>query len=849
MTKSQNKNSPSGESKTQNALRDLGGIFLIFIALFSALALISFKSQDPSWFTASNFNAKNWGGIVGSYWSAALLQIFGAASFVFAFSILLAGVALFRKISRKEFALALANYFLLIFTAAATLGISRTSMHYGDSNIALGGLIGIELGGVLRQYLNTAGALLLTLCLLSFALSISLQMQLRDMALYAWWGISKCAVTMGALFVYMIMQFAGLLQNFRESALPQIRASLVEVLRSSRGLLAQFNKPKDPEVKISLPPEIKTQLAVEAALAPSQIDAPPTIKEQIKSAVGLAGKKSDSLTTAGAEPVIVPRGSAQIKGLGLDDDTQDTAGQPSGASVISKFVKSMVRENERNIKEALGKKIHYQLPPLHFLHAPTIEEAKIDRDELYSNSALLKEKLADFSIDGAVTAVNPGPVVTMYEFKPGPGVKVNTIANMADDLALALSAEGVRIVAPIPGRDVVGVEVPNRQRERVFLKEIIASDVFKDPKHAIPIAIGKDILGNPCVADLRKMPHLLVAGTTGSGKSVFINALICSLLYKFSPDELKLILVDPKQLELNLYEDIPHLLLPVVTEPKKASLALRWTVEEMERRYRLIAKVGMRDADGFNQKLAAVGQEKIMELLQESGDPALADVSNCEPMPRLVIIIDELADLMMTAKADVETNICRIAQKARAAGIHLVLATQRPSTDVVTGLIKANLQSRISFRLASKVDSRVIFESMGAEKLVGSGDMLFMPPGESKLLRMHGAFIGEREIEQVTDFWREQGKPQYREEILLDPEESADMEGGFGSNEDDPRFKEALDIAYSIGSISASLLQRRMGLGYPKAARFVEIMEARGIVGPSQGSKPRPIISARPGQL
>jgi S-DNA-T family DNA segregation ATPase FtsK/SpoIIIE len=458
---------------------------------------------------------------------------------------------------------------------------------------------------------------------------------------------------------------------------------------------------------------------------------------------------------------------------------------------------------------------------------------------------MLEEKLADFNVKGQVTAVKPGPVVTMYEFKPAPGVKVSSISNLADDLTLALSAKSIRIVAPIPGRDVIGIEVPNRKRESVLLKEIIGAETFDSKNHSLPIAIGKDILGSPVVADLKKMPHLLVAGTTGSGKSVFINTLICSMLYKSTPEDLNLILVDPKQLELAPYNDIPHLLLPVVTEPKKASLALNWAVQEMERRYRIIAASVTRDQEGYNKKLEEIGVEKMTALINK-GKEDFEEKPAAQRMPKLVVIIDELADLMMTAKSDVENNICRLAQKARAAGVHLVLATQRPSTDVITGLIKANLPSRICFKVSSKIDSRVMFDAMGAEKLIGMGDMLFMPPGESSLVRMHGAYLSVEEVDQITNFWRAQGKPTYRDDILVDPEEEG--EGGAFSDADtaDPIYQQALDIAYSSGAISASYLQRRLRIGYNKAARFVEMMEAQGIVGPADGAKPRPVLSPRP---
>ena len=493
------------------------------------------------------------------------------------------------------------------------------------------------------------------------------------------------------------------------------------------------------------------------------------------------------------------------------------------------------KANERILKKVAGK-VSYSLPSVSLLRVPVRSGGGYNRAELISNSQLLEEKIKDFRIQGSIAAVKPGPVITIYEFKPGTGVKVNSVAALADDLALALSAQSVRIEAPIPGRDVVGIEVPNASREEVFLKEIVDSRLFRDKRFSIPIAIGKDTMGEPVVHDLRKMPHMLVAGATGSGKSVFINSLICSLLFRFTPNELRLILVDPKQLELAFYDSIPHLLLPVVTEAKKASLALRWAVGEMERRYQTIARSGMRDVDGYNQRLSELGVKAMGERL------GLREDEQAEAMPKIVIVIDELADLMMTAKSDVETNICRLAQKARAAGIHLVLATQRPSVDVITGLIKANLPARLSFRLSSKNDSRTIFDTMGAERLVGNGDMLFMPPGESRLVRMHGAYISEAEIEAIADHWRAQGTPEYREEILADPDEDEMGEGLDMEGDGDALFGDAVDVAVTTGFVSASMLQRRFRIGYNRAARMVELMEARGIVGPPDGAKPRPVL-------
>ena len=424
---------------------------------------------------------------------------------------------------------------------------------------------------------------------------------------------------------------------------------------------------------------------------------------------------------------------------------------------------------------------------------------------------------------------------------------------------MALSAQSVRIIAPLPGKSVVGIEIPSETRENVFMKEFMTHSEFLGSKHQVPVAMGKDIAGNSYFGDLAKMPHLLCAGQTGSGKSVFMNGLICSLLYRFTPDELRMILVDPKMIEFASYQDIPHLLLPVVDDSSQAASALKWAVREMERRYRILAMMSARNLAGFNQKVDELGGadmlQETLELAESQvegmeklsgGDwqEAFEKDENGEPrfgkLPYIVIVIDELADLMMTAKKEVELSIARIAQKARAAGIHLVIATQRPSTDVVTGIIKANLPSRVSFQLASGVDSKTILDRVGAERLLGRGDMFFIPPGTSNLLRLHGAYLSDEEISKVTKFLKDQGKPIYRNEILIDEELEAEFEAE--SAEDDALFQRAVELAKQNGSASASYLQRHLRVGYNRAARLIEQMESRGIVGPADGARPRELL-------
>jgi len=473
----------------------------------------------------------------------------------------------------------------------------------------------------------------------------------------------------------------------------------------------------------------------------------------------------------------------------------------------------------------------------------------------------LEKKLKDFGVDGEVVEVKPGPVVTMYEFSPAPGVKVNKIAGLSDDLTMALSALSIRIVAPIPGRGVVGIEIPNKERETVYLKDIIQTQEFQKYGGRLPMALGKDIFGHTVVSDLGKMPHLLVAGSTGSGKSVSINTMVLSLLYRARPEDVRMIMIDPKMLELSIYEGIPHLLLPVVTDPKKAALALGWAVREMERRYKLMADKGVRNIDGYNKKIDREEKDReaqrkktqfTVEAFEETVEEVLPEIG-LDPgeeldhghLPYIVVIVDELADLMMVAGRDIEESVARLAQMARASGIHLILATQRPSVDVITGLIKANFPTRISFKVFSRTDSRTILDSMGAESLLGMGDMLYLPPGTGFLQRVHGAFVSELEVQRVVDFLKKQGNPEY-DKSILQPPAGSDASGNSVDDEYDEKWDEAIAIISETRQASISMLQRRLRLGYNRAARMIEKMEQEGIVGPSDGtSRPREVFVNR----
>jgi len=476
----------------------------------------------------------------------------------------------------------------------------------------------------------------------------------------------------------------------------------------------------------------------------------------------------------------------------------------------------------------------FKLPPLDLLtDPPERKNFEIQNESLQMNARRLEKKLEDFGVFGEVKEILPGPVITMYEFRPAPGIKISKVAGLSDDLALTLRAPSIRIIAPIPGKAAIGIEIPNNQRDPVFLKEVLSDDSFTTSKLKLPIALGKDITGSPMVTDLAKMPHLLLAGATGTGKSVCINTIINSILFKSSPDTTQLLMIDPKRIELSVYQDIPHLLHPVVTKPKDATKALKWAVEEMERRYMLLSDRGVRNIETYNRK--------IVKSKKTDTEESAKGID--KTLPYIVIVIDELADLMLVSSKEVEESITRLAQMARAAGIHLVIATQRPSVDVLTGIIKANFPTRISFQVSSKVDSRTILDTIGAEHLLGDGDMLFLPPGVGRLTRIHGAFVSEEEVKEVSSFLRAQKKPDYDTTILSNIASGEESEGE--QIELDEKHEEAVELVLKTGQASISMLQRKLRVGYNRAARMIEAMEIEGIVGPSDGVRARDVYGRR----
>jgi S-DNA-T family DNA segregation ATPase FtsK/SpoIIIE len=548
---------------------------------------------------------------------------------------------------------------------------------------------------------------------------------------------------------------------------------------------------KNIKTKISLPSIRLGAKKRAAAKAPGVTKVPePRIAETIKPEI----KKAAPVTIKPEKP------------------RPDKPGKPAAKPVVAKK------------REPVGE---YNLPSLDLLDSPPpIEERKI-KEDLKTNSEILESTLSDFDVEAKVVRVDQGPVITRYELEPAPGVKINKITALSDNIALAMKAQSVRIVAPIPGKGTVGVEVPNTASSLVYLKEVLDSDEFKDLSSKLSLALGKDIAGKPVIADLADMPHLLIAGTTGSGKTVCVNSLMTSLLFNMSPEEVKFLMVDPKMVELAMFNGLPHLLCPVVTDAKKAAASLNWVVHEMERRYKLLANVGARNIDIFNEKI-----EKSKEgWVDDDGQPI-------EKIPYIVVIIDELADLMLVAKDAIENAITRLAQLSRAVGIHIILATQRPSVNVITGVIKANFPARVAFKVASKVDSRTVLDMNGADKLLGRGDMLFIEPGVNKPVRAQGSLISDGEIERIVNFARSQRETVYDENILSLQEKKSVAK----TFEKDELFEEALKLVLNTKQASVSMLQRKLGLGYTRAARLIDAMEDEGIVGPYRGSKPREIL-------
>src|SRR3954466_5170659 len=756
-------------------LNGLLGFLLCVSALLLFLALASYSPLDPSFNSASVLTgsrvARNWIGIVGAYGADVLLQALGVSAFLLPIFALGLGLRWFH--SRKvvsPIAKLLGGLWLLMFVPAL-LALLPGPMRWLGA-VPFEGIVGRVLGDSLIHYFNLAGAYIVSTSMLAVALYFCTAFSFSQARL---WATTR--------FSFVV----ALRERWKDWKEERLRAKLQKELDKRR----------------AAKPTVQTQMIQARVVAPAVEH---QRSEPRRTGIERFAEEHDDRATAtnqnqSPEPMVEVTERA------------DSSGKPKTTMP----------------RLAAG---GFKLPPSSLLHRADEQQA-VDADELKLLAQVLTEKYAEFDVHGQITQINPGPVVTTFEFKPEAGIKYSRITSLTDDLCLALKAESI-LIERMAGKSTVGIQVPNREREIIWLRENIESSEFIGSKSKLTLALGKDINGRIVTAELSGMPHLLIAGSTGAGKSVAINAMIMSILYKATPDQVRLILVDPKRLELGNYEGVPHLYTPIITEPKLAANALRNAVREMERRLKQLAEKGVRNIGQYN-------------ALFEGTTPSLFDdASEHKPLPYMIIIIDELADLMMLDGKNVEESITRLAQMARAVGIHLILATQRPSVDVITGLIKANFPARVSFRVATKVDSRTILDANGAESLLGRGDMLYLPSGSSRVQRVHAPFVTEKEIAAVVEFWKQQGMAQYDEKFLAAPkEEKANGEaGGDGEsgNENDELFQDAVRLVLEFGKASTSLLQRRLRIGYGRAAHLIDLMERDGIVGPADGPKPREVL-------
>lgn len=866
--------SPRSSAKPKepkNLSVEMGSIFVFAFALFALTSLATYSPTDPSFFTASTVKVANACGRVGAYLASGFFECFGIAAFLVPAALFFIATSIFRREGGLRVFGTLSGMTVAVLSLTVFLTLQWKYVPYAGTELLTGGAFGVWFADILRNEFNSTGSSLVSLLVFSLSLALS-----TPVSVAAWGGrvlglvklfmtavvlrIARVLVTYLAFLTGLLAMktaqasargvermIEGLLTRAKEAREAYDRKRSESDQRRANALLAGINKPMIGS-QMPLPLESDAKFA--------KVDLPAV---EIIGDAFASSSENEALNALGgletnSRPAILPHEMQKQSSLGHPLDPSYEGLSPGVIAEIQAKEAAKLKPK----KKSATKRGIWKLPLVDFLVKPPKIETQVDKERLYRNSEILRQKFLDFEIEGTVEAVRPGPVITLYEFKPAPGVKVSRIASLADDISMALSAQSVRIIAPLPGKNVVGIEIPSDVRENVFMRDFFAHPDFQSGKHAIPVAMGKDIAGNIYLSDLAKMPHVLCAGQTGSGKSVFMNGLICSLLFRFTPDELRMILVDPKMIEFSSYQDVPHLLLPVVDDCSHAANALKWAVREMERRYRILAMMNARNLASFNQRVDEIGAEVLQENLEraeseieglermsggdwveafekdEDGDPRFGK------LPYIVIFIDELAELMMVAKKEVEISIARIAQKARAAGIHLVVATQRPSTDVVTGIIKANLPSRVSFQLASGVDSKTILDRVGAEKLLGRGDMFFIPPGTANLLRLHGAYLSDEEINKIAQSIRDQGKPNYRNEILVDEEAAAEAadEGDLS----DPMFDQAVELAKKHGQVSASFLQRHLRVGYNRAARLIETMELRGIVSQADGARPRDVL-------
>ena len=857
-------------------LNELIGLTTLGAAALLLLALATYTPTDPSFDTAGVYAtgrpAHNWIGMFGAYGSDALLQLFGVASFFLPLLLVRLGVRWMRSRSTGSGLTKLIGLCLWLLAAPAMVALLPGGLLWRHA-VPIEGVSGRLVSDSLVQYLNLPGAAVVASVMVAASLYLSTTFTLAT--------ASEWLTTRFSLFRRLHDRWAQWRLN-RTNA----RVEAAERFGTRRERAERLARAKEAHATEAAVPERNTLLAGffgwwsrRRAGAMTEPEMPSVVPEGETASVWEAMPRTlvdapaaTSLSTAiaAAAPHAEALAKAATPRRALDDENnfEETAAalalsepaparrpvEPEAATSLPAPMRTVVRLPDPvaapSMEAAPAKAISfgkradsdikavaitpksvrgYKLPPSSLLYKSE-EHAQVREDALRDEARVLVEKCAEFDVDGQVTQINPGPVVTTFEFKPDAGVKYSRVTGLADDLCLAMAAESI-LIERMAGKSTVGIQVPNAERETIWLRDVVECESFAQSKSRLAIALGKDINGRIVTGDLASMPHVLIAGSTGSGKSVAINAMIMSVLFKSTPEQVRMILVDPKRVELGMYEGIPHLFTPIITEAKLAANALRNAVREMERRLKLLASHHVRNIDQYNK------------MVENATADMFEDPRDQEPLPYIMIIIDELADLMMLDRSNVEEAITRLAQMARAVGIHLVLATQRPSVDVITGLIKANVPTRMSFRLATKVDSRTIIDSNGAESLLGRGDMLYLPPGTSRVQRVHAPFVTEKEIAAVTEFWKAQGEAEYVQGFLEGPkEESVEVEAGDGGEASDELFDDAVRLVFEFGKASTSLLQRRLRIGYGRAAHLIDMMHRDGLVGPADGSKPRELL-------
>ncbi|MGE4502330.1 MAG: DNA translocase FtsK 4TM domain-containing protein [Thiomicrospira sp.] len=873
--------------------KDLLLLSCLALAAFLFIVLFSYSPDDPGFEMARDVERfHNYGGATGAWLSSFLLYLFGVFGFVWPFGLLLAGWVTLKIRTGSEFdygrfGLSIGGLLILVLAGSA---LASMYLHPDSWVVSLpyysGGVLGYELSHVFIQSVDLLATTLLFLLLFAvgFSMLIGQSWLVICEATGRWaWQASVYMFCKAKKHVQHSEQYKQVLARLdlrqKTTDLPNAhtlkpsvtaRADLGSRLEEKRAKL--FGLFGDASAQAGAPlPEVA------AAPQPTPVNTVFQPAQRVSVAQGQTEQASE-------RPSVQPFEQVMMQGEGEQARDQASVQSAAFSSAVDATADDLMRDNvlapdetapwemapeaaaqhessnhETRVVQAAQPTMlasypsEPSLPSLDLLDPAPVYENAYSEDELKALSALLEARLQEFGIVASVEEVLPGPVVTSFELMPAPGVKVSQISNLAKDLARALAVQAVRVVDVIPGKPYVGIEIPNVNRQIVGFKDILSSDAFQNSPSPLTMGLGKDIAGNPVVANLAKMPHLLVAGTTGSGKSVGVNSMIVSMLYKSTPNEVRLIMVDPKMLELSIYEDIPHLLTPVVTDMSDAANALRWCVFEMDRRYQLMAKMGVRNIAGYNEKVQAAidaGEPIIDPLYQQMATFNMemsAAPPTLTPLPYIVVVIDEFADMIMVVGKKVEELIARLAQKARASGIHLILATQRPSVNVITGLIKANIPTRISFQVSSKIDSRTILDQMGAEQLLGMGDMLYLPPGTGSPIRVHGAFVSDDEVHRVVDFIKQQGAPQYLEAITRDPEAMAQeaAAGGPEDAEQDLLYDEAVEFVIQSGRVSISSVQRRFKIGYNRAARIVEAMESAGVVSTMQANGNREVLVPR----